>query len=261
MKTSVIEVHDMLSVLTVDEVEKRFGEVPGIESATVNYAAGNATVRYDETLLNVADIKVLVHQRGKQPAGDGPQDKVVPDAPPSAAAAAEPKPSQDAPVDAPTPAASAGGGKSDQAPPSTPPSTFVVAEPKPPTGASAATPASTPAASPADEHRDHEESGALGKVTAWVRDTFAGEDKGKVEPGAQTSTPAADAPKAAPGASAAEPEPAPATPAAGGHKGHAASGTQPSTPVDAESKAPPPDTTIMPTWRQILGNASGSRWP
>ncbi len=69
MKTSVIEVHDMLSVLTVDEVEKRFGEVPGVKSATVNYAAGNATVRYDETLLEVADIKVIVHQRGQQSAG------------------------------------------------------------------------------------------------------------------------------------------------------------------------------------------------
>ena len=32
MKTSVIEVHDMLSVLSVDEVEKRIGEVPGVES-------------------------------------------------------------------------------------------------------------------------------------------------------------------------------------------------------------------------------------
>ena len=29
MKTSVIEAHDMLSVLTVDEVEKRIGKVPG----------------------------------------------------------------------------------------------------------------------------------------------------------------------------------------------------------------------------------------
>ena len=28
MKTSVIEVHDMLSVLTVDEVEERIGGVP-----------------------------------------------------------------------------------------------------------------------------------------------------------------------------------------------------------------------------------------
>jgi len=38
MKTSVIEVHDMLSVLTVDEVEERIGGVPGVESATVNRA-------------------------------------------------------------------------------------------------------------------------------------------------------------------------------------------------------------------------------
>ena len=30
MKTSVIEVHAMLSVLSVDEVEKRIGEVPGV---------------------------------------------------------------------------------------------------------------------------------------------------------------------------------------------------------------------------------------
>ena len=51
MKTSVIEVHAMLSVLSVDEVEKRIGEVPGVESVTLNYAAGNATVRYDETRL------------------------------------------------------------------------------------------------------------------------------------------------------------------------------------------------------------------
>ena len=69
MKTSVIEVHDMLSVLTVDEVEERIGGVPGVDSATVNYAAGNATVRYDETRLEVADIKVMVHQRGPQPVG------------------------------------------------------------------------------------------------------------------------------------------------------------------------------------------------
>ena len=46
-----------VSVLTVDEVEKRIGGVPGVDSATVNYAAGNATVRYDETRLEVADIK------------------------------------------------------------------------------------------------------------------------------------------------------------------------------------------------------------
>ncbi len=80
MKTSVIEVDDLLSVLTVDEVEKRLAEVAGVESATVNYAAKNATVRYDETLLEVADIKVLAHQRGQHPPGeshakDGKEDK------------------------------------------------------------------------------------------------------------------------------------------------------------------------------------------
>ena len=56
MKTSVIEVHAMLSVLSVDEVERRIGEVPGVLSVTVNFAAGNAAVRYDETRLDVADI-------------------------------------------------------------------------------------------------------------------------------------------------------------------------------------------------------------
>jgi Cu2+-exporting ATPase len=68
MKTSVIEVHGMLSVLSVDDVEKRIGDVPGVESVTVNFAAGNAAVRYDETRLNVADIKSGVRQRGYEAA-------------------------------------------------------------------------------------------------------------------------------------------------------------------------------------------------
>ena len=66
MRTSVIEVRDLLSVLTVEEVEKRIRNVPGVASATVNYAARNATVRFDETRLEVADIKVIVRQRGSQ---------------------------------------------------------------------------------------------------------------------------------------------------------------------------------------------------
>ena len=63
MKTSIINVHDMLSVLSVDEVEKRIGEVPGVESVTVNFAAENATVRYDETRLEATDIKSAVRQK------------------------------------------------------------------------------------------------------------------------------------------------------------------------------------------------------
>ena len=45
MKTGVIAVPEMLSVLSVDEVEKRIGEVPGVNSVTVNSAAESATVR------------------------------------------------------------------------------------------------------------------------------------------------------------------------------------------------------------------------
>ena len=75
MKTSVIDVHDMLSVLSVVGVEKRIGEVPGVESVTVNYAAGSATVRYDETRLNLADIKSDVRQSGyESDAPTGPSE-------------------------------------------------------------------------------------------------------------------------------------------------------------------------------------------
>ena len=70
MKTSVIEVHGMLSALSADGVEKRIGKVPGVESVTVNSAAGSATVRYDETLLEIADIKAAVHQSEYQSAGE-----------------------------------------------------------------------------------------------------------------------------------------------------------------------------------------------
>src|SRR3990170_7238309 len=85
MKTSVIQVHDMLSVLSVDEVEQRIGAVPGAESVTVNFAAGSATVRYDETRLVIADIKSAVRQRGYEsaspaaaPSGGGHQGHAAP---------------------------------------------------------------------------------------------------------------------------------------------------------------------------------------
>ncbi len=75
MKTSVLEVQDMLSVLSVDGVEKRIGLVPGVESVTVNYDAGSATVRYDETRLQIADIKSAVRQLGyESDAPSAPKD-------------------------------------------------------------------------------------------------------------------------------------------------------------------------------------------
>ena len=85
MKTSVMDVRDMLSVLSVAGVEERIGEVPGVESVTVNFAAGNATVRFDETRLDLADIKSDVRQRGsdadgqsKAPAPDGHEGHAAP---------------------------------------------------------------------------------------------------------------------------------------------------------------------------------------
>jgi cation transport ATPase len=41
-------VRDMLSVLSVLGLEERIGEVPGVESVTVNQAAGSATVHMSE---------------------------------------------------------------------------------------------------------------------------------------------------------------------------------------------------------------------
>ena len=107
MKTSVIEVHAMLSVLSVDDVEKRIGEVPGVESVTVNYAAGSATVRYDETRLEVADIKSAVRQRAHETAtpaaasaGDDHEGHTAPSAPTATPAPAAPKTLPVAPVTA-----------------------------------------------------------------------------------------------------------------------------------------------------------------
>jgi len=119
MKTSVIEVHAMLSVLSVDEAEKRIGDVPGVESVTVNYAAGSATVRYDETRLDVADIKAAVRQRAHELSTPGPESAVdgheghstTQGAPVAAAATAVPKPVVPMPPpDAGAPAAPAGKG-------------------------------------------------------------------------------------------------------------------------------------------------------
>ena len=156
MKTSVIEVHDMLSVWSVDEVEERIGEVPGVESVTVNYAAGNATVRYDETRLEVADIKAAVRQSGYKSAGESQPNHVnepkpehkdtgapSPKAGPTSASASE---TAGAKASTAAPGASAGNGQQDKAalgalPPATPP-----AVPKPSPAAPPAAPAPAPSA-------------------------------------------------------------------------------------------------------------------
>ena len=137
MKTSVLEVRDMLSVLSVLGVEKRIGEVPGVESVTVNYAAGNATVRYDETRLDIADIKSGVRQSGYEAAApaaaspdDGHEGHTAQGASPATPApAAAPKSAPDA---AATSAGPAGDGQQkDHGAPGTAGSTRIGAAPKP----------------------------------------------------------------------------------------------------------------------------------
>ena len=96
MKTSVIDVRDMLSVLSVPGLKKRTGAVPGVDSVTVNYAAGNATVRYDETRLVAGDIKSAVRQAEFQSASESQGTHGGDDTPASVDAGAPSAPAVDA---------------------------------------------------------------------------------------------------------------------------------------------------------------------
>ncbi len=153
MKTSVIEVHDMLSVWSVEEVEERIGKVPGVESSTVNHAGGSATVRYDETRLQVADIKSAVRQGAYEPAT--PIEPKTPPVTPTVIAPAPtpatPNPAADTTAGAPTPAVDGHAGHTAL---SIPPSTSLSAAPKASTVAPPAVKA--PTAPVAVGHESHE---------------------------------------------------------------------------------------------------------
>lgn len=149
MKTSVIEVRAMLSVWSVDEVEKRLGEVPGVESVTVNFAAGSATVRYDETRLGIADIRSAVRQSGYESAAasadKGHEGRAASGAPSATPAPASPKTTAVLPAS--TGADSAGAAQADKAAPSAAASAPSAAAFKPsPTAPTPAAPKPTAAA-------------------------------------------------------------------------------------------------------------------
>ena len=157
MKTSVIEVHAMLSVLSVDEVEKRIGEVPGVGSVTVNYAAGSATVRYDETRLEIADIRSAVRQSGYESAapttasaGKGHEGDTASGAPSATHSPASPQTAAVLPASA--SADSAGAAQADKAAPSAATSTPCAAAPKPfPTAPAAPQPTAVAGKKPQDK--------------------------------------------------------------------------------------------------------------
>ena len=220
MKTSVIKVHDMLSVLSIEDVEKRIGEVPGVESATVNYDAGSATVRYDETRLKAADIKPAVHQASYQSENESKHNTAL-----------TPKDSTDEPEKVAVTAATKAD-KPDQATPS--PQVDVaaptVSDPKQDIAApdaAVATPVPETDSPQTPDQNDQEESGTVSKVTNWIHDTFAGEDKN--EPNDKPSTPESDVSKTSPEA-----------PEASGHAGHTA-------PDSTNTKAATTAPSTMPS--------------
>ena len=205
MKTSVISVHDMLSVLSVSGIEKRIGEVPGVESVTVNFAAESATVRYDETRLDVADIKSAVRQRGFESAtsaapsaGDNHDGHTVP----AAASSTTPKPSASAPVAVPTltppapkagPSAAADDGQQDSAVPNAEPSTAASAA-----SAAPAVPKPAPPAPAATGHEGHSmpttpatsANGGHAGHSAMIAHPASASDGAKVAPRVPSAMPA-----------------------------------------------------------------------
>lgn len=54
MKTSVVEVRDLLAGASVLKVEKTIGEIDGVESATVDFAAGTRSTILTFDLSQVA---------------------------------------------------------------------------------------------------------------------------------------------------------------------------------------------------------------
>jgi Cu2+-exporting ATPase len=169
MKTSVIEVHDMLSVLSVRGVEERIGDVPGVESVTVNHAAKSATVRYDETRLDVADIKSAVRQQAYQSEGVSPSRPRSVPLPVAAASDEEhgkdgPNPSGGASPGTPaTPAASIHEGHQGHASPGAPPPAPTTPAPKPAPGAVEPAP---PAGKGHEGHQGHAAPGAQPAMSA-----------------------------------------------------------------------------------------------
>ncbi len=225
MKTSVIEVQGMLSALNADAVEKRIRKVPGVESVTVNDTAGNATVRYDEELLDIADIKAAVHQSDYQTAGESGPRHVSEHKPAGKHVAAPTSKAAPAPALTPVPAVP----KTTATVPAVPVPAAVEGAPQGKAVPSAPPPAptATSAAAGPGEHAGH---------TASVAPAA-----GEAAPDAKPAMPAPAAPKEVPLAAAALPAPAakPSTPVA----------AAPKTAPDAKSSAPATGESTANDWK------------
>ena len=70
MKTTVIDVRDLLSPLSARGVEKQLAQMHGVEQADVNNVSGSATVLYDETVTDLNTIKAKVRECGHHCGGE-----------------------------------------------------------------------------------------------------------------------------------------------------------------------------------------------
>jgi Cu2+-exporting ATPase len=57
MKTSTVEVGELVSSLSAAGVQRQIAALPGVHHADVNYVAGSATVHYDEAKTSLEDIR------------------------------------------------------------------------------------------------------------------------------------------------------------------------------------------------------------
>ena len=60
MKTSTIEVGELVSTLSAAGVHRQLSTLPGVHHADVNYVAGSATVHYDEAKVTLDAIRQRV---------------------------------------------------------------------------------------------------------------------------------------------------------------------------------------------------------
>ena len=70
MKTAIVEVAGLISVLSARGVEKQLTRLPGVRKAEVNYVAGSATVVYDEKRTDIKAIKEKVADCGYHCGGE-----------------------------------------------------------------------------------------------------------------------------------------------------------------------------------------------
>ncbi|MBI3545671.1 MAG: copper-translocating P-type ATPase [Gammaproteobacteria bacterium] len=70
MKTSVIDVRDLISPLSARGVEQQLAKTPGVKRVEVNCVSGSATVLYDETVTGLDAIMAKVRECGHHCGGE-----------------------------------------------------------------------------------------------------------------------------------------------------------------------------------------------